>query len=66
MRYLVAGSEGPGFSSPEEAVHVLEKTVLPSFDALIELEKGKKSLREDFRLGIGFLFSSWKHLPTRR
>ena len=38
MRYLVVGSDGPGFSSLEEAVEVLEKVVLPTFDALIELE----------------------------
>jgi hypothetical protein len=38
MRYLVVGSDGPGFSSPEEAVEALEKVVLPTFDALIELE----------------------------
>lgn len=38
MRYLVVGSGGPGFASPEEAVEVLEKGILPTFSALIELE----------------------------
>jgi muconolactone delta-isomerase len=42
MKYLVIGSEGPGFSSPEEAAQVLETLVLPSFAALLALEsKGK-------------------------
>jgi len=41
MKYLVIGSGGPGFSSPEEAVGVLEEIVLPSFDKLIGLEKKK-------------------------
>jgi hypothetical protein len=31
-KYLVIGSGGPGFSSPEEAIKVLEEIVLPSFD----------------------------------
>jgi len=51
MRYLVSGSEGPGFSSSEEAVQILEKIVLPSFEALIELEKGKKILGGGLPLG---------------
>jgi hypothetical protein len=42
MKYLVIGSGGPGFSSPEEAIKVLEEIVLPSFDQLIGLEKKKK------------------------
>ncbi len=51
MRYLVTASEGPGFSSPEEDVHILEKTILTSFEALIELEKGKKILGGGLPLG---------------
>ena len=42
MRYLVTGSEGPGFASPEEAVEILEEVVLPTFDALMKLEAQKK------------------------
>ncbi|HEX9871145.1 MAG TPA: muconolactone Delta-isomerase family protein [Candidatus Tectomicrobia bacterium] len=42
MRYLVSGSEGPGFASPEEAVEILEEVVLPTFDALMKLEARKK------------------------
>ena len=41
MKYLVVGSGGPGFASPEEAVKVLEEIILPSFDKLIGLEKKK-------------------------
>jgi hypothetical protein len=44
MQYLVIGSEGPGFASPEEAVEVLEKGILPTFDALLKLEAEKKIL----------------------
>jgi hypothetical protein len=42
MRYLVTGSEGPGFASPEEAVEILEEVVLPTFDVLMKLEAQKK------------------------
>jgi hypothetical protein len=42
MKYLVTGSEGPGFASPEEAVEILEEVVLPTFDALMKLEAQKK------------------------
>ncbi|RZI40205.1 hypothetical protein EGT07_24270 [Herbaspirillum sp. HC18] len=42
MKYLVIGSEGPGFASPAEAVTVLEQGVLPTFDALMKLEAQKK------------------------
>lgn len=42
MKYLVAGSEGPGFASPEEIVAVLENGILPTFDALMKLEAERK------------------------
>jgi muconolactone delta-isomerase len=42
MRYLVTGSEGPGFASPREAIEVLKKEILPTFDALMKLEAKKK------------------------
>jgi len=42
MKYMVSGSEGPGFASPEEAVEILEEVVLPTFDALMKLEAQKK------------------------
>ena len=42
MKYLVTGSEGPGFATPEEAVEILEEVVLPTFDALMKLEAQKK------------------------
>lgn len=38
MKYLVTGSEGPGFYSPEEAAEVLEHVVVPTFEELKELE----------------------------
>jgi hypothetical protein len=42
MKYLVVGSEGPGFASPEEVVEVLERGILPTFEALVKLETEKK------------------------
>jgi hypothetical protein len=51
MKYLVIGSGGPGFESPEEAVMVLEEIVLPSFDQLIGLEKKKKILAGGLPVG---------------
>jgi hypothetical protein len=33
MKYLVSGSNGPGFATPEEALQLLEKVVVPSLDA---------------------------------
>ena len=42
MRYLVTGSGGPGYASPEEALAVLEKGILPTFDALLKLAAEKK------------------------
>jgi hypothetical protein len=41
MNYLVIASDGPGFASPKEMIQVLEKGVLPTFDALMELEADK-------------------------
>ena len=38
MHYLVTGANGPGFSSPDEVAAILEKGILPMFDALLELE----------------------------
>lgn len=44
MLYLITASGGPGFASEEEAVQVLEDTIIPSFEELIELKKSKKIL----------------------
>ena len=51
MKYLVIGSGGPGFASPEEAVSVLEEVILPSFDKLIWLEKKKRILAGGLPVG---------------
>jgi hypothetical protein len=51
MKYLVIGFEGPGFASPEEAVKILEKSILPTFDALITLEAEKKILAGGLPVG---------------
>ena len=42
MKYLVSGSNGPGFGAPEEVVEVLEKGILPTFEVLMKLEAENK------------------------
>ena len=39
MKYLVVGSGGPGFASPEEAAEVLQSVILPTFKQIIEAIK---------------------------
>ena len=51
MKYLVIGSGGPGFGSPEEAIKLLSEIVLPSFDQLIELEKKRRILAGGLPVG---------------
>jgi hypothetical protein len=51
MKYLVSATAGPGFSSPEEARHILESVILPSFDALMKLERQKKIVAGGLPLG---------------
>jgi len=51
MKNLVTGSEGPGFVSPEQAIDVLEKGILPTFDALMKLEANKKVLAGGLPVG---------------
>jgi muconolactone delta-isomerase len=51
MRYLVVGSGGPGFASPEDTVAVLQGIILPSFKELIELEKRKKIIAGGLPVG---------------
>lgn len=38
MKYLVTGTEGPGFFSSDEAIEILENVILPAFEELEELE----------------------------
>jgi hypothetical protein len=64
MKYLVTGSEGPGFASPEEAIEVLER-ILPTFDALTKLEEERKIVAGGCPLGIGRLPSSLRLRPTK-
>jgi len=39
MQYLVMGSGGPGFASPEQAVQLLEGVIIPSLEQLAKDEK---------------------------
>lgn len=49
--YLVTTSEGPGFSDPSEVLAVLESGILPTFDALLTLEKKNKILAGGLPVG---------------
>ncbi|RJQ13584.1 MAG: hypothetical protein C4560_13925 [Nitrospiraceae bacterium] len=51
MKYLISGSGGPGFASPDEALRILENIVLPGFDALIDLQKKGKILAGGLPVG---------------
>jgi hypothetical protein len=44
MKYFVSASGGPGYASPEEALTILEKIVISSFEMLIKYEGEKKIL----------------------
>jgi hypothetical protein len=64
MKYLVTGSEGPGFTSPEEAVEVLEGSILPTFDVLLKLESDNKILAGGIPVGdraIVFILEATSH-----
>lgn len=54
--FLVKTSEGPGFASPEEAVEVLEKGILPTFDMLLDLQKKKKIVAGGLPVGSRTLY----------
>ena len=49
--YLVVGSEGPGFTSPQEAIQILEKGILPTFDAIMKLQEEKKIIAGGLPVG---------------
>ena len=54
--FLVTTSEGPGFAAPEEVVDVLEKGILPTFDALIKLKADKKIVAGGLPVGSRKLY----------
>ncbi len=49
--YLVTTSEGPGFSSGEEALGVLENGIIPMFEQLAELKRKKKIIAGGLPVG---------------
>ena len=56
-QYLVTGSGGPGFKSPQEAVTLLQKLVIPAFAALRKLKAEKKILAGGLPVGArAFVF----------
>ena len=42
MKYLVFATGGPGFGSADQALEVLQREVIPSFNEFLALEKKKK------------------------
>jgi len=50
-RYLVIGSHGPGFTSKEEELAVLQEGIIPSFEALEKLEQKGTILAGGLPLG---------------
>lgn len=42
MKYLVFATGGPGFASEEQALEILQREVIPSFNEFLALEKSKK------------------------
>lgn len=64
MKYLVSGSGGPGFQSPEEARMLLETVVHPSFEALLKMESEGKILGGGLPVGdraIVFILEASSH-----
>ena len=51
MKYLVTGSGGPGFESPEEAAEVLKSVIHPTFDLIQKLETEGKILVSGLPVG---------------
>jgi len=49
--YLVIGSDGPGFTSPQEEIQGLEKAILPTFDMLLKLQKEGKIIASGLPIG---------------
>ena len=39
MQYLVTGSDGPGFADPQEVLDILENGILPTFEAIKQLQE---------------------------
>jgi hypothetical protein len=60
MKYLVIGSEGPGFASPEQAVEILEKVIRRNG---VSSKKSRKDFREYHRSIMPLLRKS-RSAPT--
>ena len=61
MQYLVMGTGGPGFQSPEEAVQLLESLVIPSLE---QLAAEKKILAGGLPVGdraVAFIMEAASH-----
>ena len=51
MKFLVTGSNGPGFASQDEGVALLEEVVHPSFERLLQLEADGKVIVSGLPVG---------------
>ncbi len=49
--YLVIGSEGPGFTSPQQAIQILENGILPTFEAIQKLKAEGKVITGGLPIG---------------
>jgi hypothetical protein len=57
MRFLVTARNGPGFASPQEAIGILEDVVLPSLNALVDMERSETILAGGLPVGArAFVF----------
>ena len=66
MLYLVTMHSGPGFFSKDQALTLLEDTVLPLFEALIKLEAEKKIVAGGVQSGGRSLFTYFQRIIPRR
>jgi hypothetical protein len=51
VKYLVSGSDGPGFATAVEALQLLEDVLLPSLDAINKLQAEKRILAGGLKVG---------------
>lgn len=51
MQFLVTASKGPGFSQPQEMIQILEELVIPSLEAMVQMESDKQILAGGLPVG---------------
>ena len=66
MQYLVEAARGPLPASPEQAITLLEGTVIPHFEYMMKLEREKKILAGGIPVGDRAFVCSSRPRPTTR